>query len=144
MRTLFSQSVKRTCIEPERPDYVDATLLAVALQALQAGTALPDLESFPPIVVKALTALADSLQKHNETLLIQAVEQSQQASNAMAATAHITAEVKTARIQAQHMSDAVTELNQSVTQISDTARAGPLNIKGAPDYGRVAVMNGLV
>lgn len=138
MQMLFSKSVK----QKDKPGVVvpdvNTTVILAALDAARDGKDLPDLADLPDDVAQALKALGDDLRHRNTLLLSQAVAQSQQASNAMAATAHITGEVRTARTQADLMMSAVATLNLSVTRVSDTART----VAGAMDTSRSAMRDG--
>lgn len=138
MRSIFAQPAKAVIAAPESVERHDLALVLEALSALRAGSELPQLNTLPKDVAEALASLSGDIRQRNETLLQQAVEQSQQASNAMAATAQITGEVKTARQQAQQMSEAVSALNAFVARVSETAQT----VAASMDQSRDAMREG--
>lgn len=98
----------------------DKELLSV-IAALRDCHPVGDLETFPAEVAAAIHELQAVLCGNNETTLRQTVEYSVQASNAMAATARITGEIRETDQRANAMAAGVDELTATIDEISGTA-----------------------
>ena len=111
----------------------DLPLLAVvaALRGLEAHARLEGLDALPADLAAALKSLAAALGRQDETQLRQTVDYSVQASEAMAATARITGEIRDTDQQARMMSAGVDELTASIEQISHTANEAATSMEVA-------------
>ena len=107
----------QTCTEPA----IDARALLSALAALLSRKPAPELNQLPPEVMAAFRAAYATLSAADEQSLRQTVEFSINASEAMAATARITGEVRDTDGKAQTIAASVKQLNASIDQISTTA-----------------------
>ncbi len=103
---------------PEQPDYEVA--LMECLTHIAAGRK-PNVAHVPPRLAPLLTTLADTIMRRDEETLSRTVGFSIQASEAMAATAKITDEVRTVSTGAQTMAAGVEQMTASISQIADNA-----------------------
>jgi methyl-accepting chemotaxis protein len=109
--------------KPDKPDpdtHVDVASVVEALKAISVGQ-LPDMNTFPQLMVEALQAAHDACASRDRQDLARTVNYSMQASSAMAAVARITGEVRETDTRAQSMATAIEELTASIEQISVSA-----------------------
>ncbi len=104
-------------------------LLAEVLSDLAEGQMREDLDGLAPDVAQAVRELARRIGARDERSLSQTVEFSIQASEAMAATARITGEIRETDLRAQNMAAAVEELTASIDQIAETAKSAALSME---------------
>ncbi len=119
-------------------------LLVDVLNGLANGCARDDLEGLSPAVLAAVRDLARRTCLRDEENLSQTVDFSIQASEAMAATARITGEVRETDLRAQSMAAAVEELTASIDQIADTAKSAASSMEAVSDgmkHGTEATRN---
>ncbi len=120
---LFSGRSKavETKREEAPPPGVDPMALVTVLAAIAGRRGLPDLSAFPPIVGETLRTLDATLAGRDESMLANAVAYSMNASEAMAASAYITGEVRESATRAETMAAGVEEMTASIRQIAATA-----------------------
>ncbi|NBN63581.1 methyl-accepting chemotaxis protein [Pannonibacter tanglangensis] len=111
----------------------DLSVVAIvsALRALEARAPLSGIEALPADIAVALTSLAATLARQDETQLGQTVDFSVQASEAMAATARITGKIRATDRQASVMAASVDEMTASIEQISHTANEAATSMEVA-------------
>ena len=119
---LFSsrRTIEDRSIAP-KPVEFDQIGLVAALAAVAGRRALPDMGSLPAMVAETVRALDAALAARDTSMLANAVGYSMKASEAMAASARITGEVRDAAHQAESMAAGVEELTASIGQIASTA-----------------------
>jgi methyl-accepting chemotaxis protein len=100
---------------------LDVTRLTAALAAVAAREALPDLDGVPAMVREAVLALDAVIGGRDVEALDAAVGFSMKSSMAMAASAHITGEIRHAAARGQGMAAGVEELTASIRQIASAA-----------------------
>ncbi len=105
---------------PEAPAF-DVMALVTSLAAVAARREVPLGNGLPPMVIEAIRSIDQVLATRDRSMLESAVSSSMRASEAMAATAHITGEVRESSAQAQIMAAGVEELTASIRQIAATA-----------------------
>ncbi|MEZ5786326.1 MAG: methyl-accepting chemotaxis protein [Xanthobacteraceae bacterium] len=123
--------------ETESPAVDHARLLA-ALSALMSRQAKLDLDGLSPDIANALRSARAALAETDERSLRQTVDFSIQASEAMAATARITGEIRDTDGKAQGIASGVEELTASISQISTTAN----NVASSMDTSKEAMCAG--
>ena len=107
--------------EPQAPAF-DVMALVAALAAVAGRRELPN-NGLPPIVVESLRSLDAALAARDRTMLETAVASSMKASDAMAATARITGEVRESATRSEAMAAGVEELTASIREIAANAEA---------------------
>ncbi|PTW61730.1 methyl-accepting chemotaxis sensory transducer [Breoghania corrubedonensis] len=101
----------------------EAAALRSALAALANGHRVDNADALPTGIAGPVEDLARAIARRDEQILAQTVQYSIQASEAMAATARITGEIRETDIRAQSMAAAVEELTASIDQIASTAKS---------------------
>ncbi len=107
--------------EDTGPAQSDLGRLAALIDALIARSRNLDTAAIPPEVAEALQRAHAALSDSDQRNLRQTVEFSIQASEAMAATARITGEVRDTDGKAQTIAAAVEQLTSSIDQIAETS-----------------------
>ncbi len=135
----FSSRAKVTTppSEAEAPAF-DVMMLVAALAAV-AGRRESSFGGLPPIVVESLRSLDAALGSRDSSALETAVATSMKASEAMAATARITGEVRDSAVRSEAMAAGVEELTASIHQIAANAEAA----SGAMDQAARAAVEGV-
>jgi len=115
-----------TVVTTRQPEWVDE--LAIALERMADGEslALPDV---PAELAAPLVRLIGAIERRDQDELGRAVNFSMQASDAMAAAARVTGDVREVNGQGQAMSAAIEELNASIQQISSFAGQAAMNLE---------------
>jgi methyl-accepting chemotaxis protein len=108
--------------EPVSSLTIDLPRLLTALATLTARDGHIDLDGLPPELANALRSADAALAALDTHSLRQTVDYSMQASEAMAATARITGEIRDTDAKAQTIAAAVEELTASIDQIAATAK----------------------
>lgn len=119
--TASAQSAPTSQAPSQPSDWTDA--LAAAIARIRTG-ASPDLSGLPPKAASALAELHDELKDRNAAELERTVNASIQNSNAMAAVARATGEVRKMDTHVSGMSAAVEELDFSIHSITKLANSG--------------------
>jgi methyl-accepting chemotaxis protein len=122
---LFSPKVKSqpagsTAAAPAA-DRLDVMVVVSALAAIVGRRALPDVSGLPPVLVETMRSLDAALGSRDQAMLSNAVSYSMNASEAMAAAAFITGEVRDSAARAESMAAGVEELTASIHQIAATS-----------------------
>lgn len=112
-------------------DALPVAEVVAALGAIANSEDLGTLEGLPPLLAESLRNLRVALAGRDEQILSQTVEYSMQASQAMAATARITGEIRETDARAQGMAAGVEELTASIDQIASTAREAAESMEAA-------------
>ena len=112
--------VAATPAAPEAPAF-DVMALVTAIAAVTGRREFPQHSGLPPIVVESLRSLDAALAARDGSMLEAAVASSMKASDAMAATARITGEVRESATRAEAMAAGVEELTASIHQIAASA-----------------------
>jgi methyl-accepting chemotaxis protein len=123
--------------EEHSPSVDNSRLLAV-LAALMARHPELDLDGLAPDIADALRSARAAIAATDERSLRQTVDFSIQASEAMAATARITGEIRDTDGKAQRIASGVEELTASISQISSTAN----NVATSMDTAKEAMSAG--
>ncbi|MEI2383916.1 methyl-accepting chemotaxis protein [Breoghania sp. JC706] len=100
----------------------ETAALSSALAALAEGREPEAADALPDTIAAAVRGLKRAIALRDEQILEQTVQYSIQASEAMAATARITGEIRETDNRAQSMAAAVEELTASIDQIASTAQ----------------------
>ncbi len=118
-----SRSGAATAVPPTSANVValDPIRLVGLLAAVVGRRGLPEVQELPAIVNEALRSVDAALAARDRALLEGAAASSMNASNAMAATARITGEVRESAGRAEAMSAGVEELTASIRHIAATA-----------------------
>jgi len=124
--------------EPEAPAF-DVMSLVAGLAAVAGRRPLPTNAGLPPMVMESLRSLDAALGARDRSMLENAVATSMNASEAMAATARITGEVRESALRAEAMAAGVEELTASIHQIAASADA----VSAAMDLAARATVDGV-
>ena len=108
--------------EVRAPEF-DPMALVGLLTAVVGRRELPSVEGLPPILVETIRSLDAAIAARDSAMLESAVGFSMKASEAMAATARITGEVRDSATRSGTMAAGVEELTASIRQIATTAEA---------------------
>jgi methyl-accepting chemotaxis protein len=111
--------VAATPVAPEAPAF-DVMALVTAIAAVTGRREFPQHSGLPPIVVESLRSLDAALAARDGSMLESAVASSMKASDAMAATARITGEVRESAVRAEAMAAGVEELTASIQDRKST------------------------
>lgn len=114
----------------------DAKAFCKVLAQLEQGKAVEIAANVPAEYRKTVASLARALQSRDEADLARTVRFSMQASDAMAAVAKITGNVRTMSEHSGAMSAAIEELNASIGQISETATSSSAEMEQAAGTAR--------
>lgn len=123
-------------IEPAPVETRDAGAFCKILDQLAKGQAVEVAANVPAEYRDAVQLLATALQDRDGADLGRTVKFSMQASDAMAAVAKITGNVRSVSEHAGTMSAAIEELNASIGQISETATASSAEMEQAAGTAR--------
>lgn len=104
--------------------------LKMALDAIENGEKL-NLDNLPSDIAEPIEHLATAIEGRNEQALTRAVSLSLGASNSMAAVALITGDVREIESNSNSMAAAIEQLDASIGQISDTAKASSEKMQDA-------------
>ena len=118
----YSENIVELSVESEINSAHIAAQLKMALDAIEKGEAL-NLDDLPDDIAAPIAHLATAIKGRNENALTRAVALSVGASNSMAAVALITGDVREIESNSNSMAAAIEELDASIGQISDTAKA---------------------
>ncbi|MCE1237966.1 MAG: methyl-accepting chemotaxis protein [Hyphomicrobiales bacterium] len=99
----------------------DPLPIVAALAAVAGRRGLPDMAALPPILAETIRTLDAAFASRDRTMLANAVAYSMNASEAMAAAAHITGEVRESAVRAEAMAAGIEEMTASIRQIAATA-----------------------
>ena len=124
--------------EPVTPAF-DTMALVAALAAVAGRRDLPVAGVPGPIVTEALRSVDVALASRDRSMLETAVASSMKASEAMAATARITGEVRDGAHRAEAMAAGVEELNASIRRIDGSAEM----VSGAMDQAARSTAEGV-
>jgi methyl-accepting chemotaxis protein len=124
----------RDFVEPA----IDGRCLLAALRALMARESVVPVDGLPVEAAEAFRAADAALATADEQRLRQTVEFSMHASDAMAATARITGEIRSTDEKAQRTAAGVEELTASIDQIARTANG----VAGSMDTANGAMSAG--
>ena len=118
----YSENIVELSVESKIDSAHIAAQLKMALDAIEKGEAL-NLDDLPDDIAAPIAHLATAIKGRNENALTRAVALSVGASNSMAAVALITGDVREIESNSNSMAAAIEELDASIGQISDTAKA---------------------
>lgn len=125
-------------IQPVETSSADKSRLLSALAALVTRRADLGLDGLSPEIAENFRSARATFAATDETSLRQTVDFSIQASEAMAATARITGEIRDTDGKAQRIASGVEELTASISQISSTAN----NVAMSMDTAKAAMSAG--
>ncbi|TBW33516.1 chemotaxis protein [Siculibacillus lacustris] len=123
----------------DRADTLRTTEVVTVLAAVAARRPLPDLSSLPPMFAETIRALDAALGERDRSSLEAAVAYSMKASEAMAASARITGEVRETAARAGTMAAGTEELTATIRQIT----AGSDEVARAMDTANRAMTGGV-
>lgn len=100
---------------------LDVMTIVSALAAIAARRPLPDVSGLPAVLTETINSLDAALGTRDQAMLSNAVSYSMNASEATAAAAFITGEVRDSAGRAETMAASVEELTASIRQIATTS-----------------------
>ena len=119
---LFARLKERPLEEaPVAATTFDPMPIVAALSAVAGRRDLPDLSGLPPILAETIRTLDLTLGGRDHAMLDNAVSYSMNASEAMAAAAYITGEVRESALRAETMAAGIEEMTASIRQIATAA-----------------------
>ena len=127
-----------TASTPEAPAGDWAEALSQAISDIRSGQT-PDLSALPPQAADALSELHDELKQRNASELERTVSASVQNSNAMAAIARATGEVRKMDTHVSGMSAAVEELDFSIHSITKLANSGAESLSACVEQSQTGL-----
>ncbi|WP_439636924.1 methyl-accepting chemotaxis protein [Oceanicaulis sp.] len=127
-----------TASKPEAPAGDWAEALSQAISDIRSGQT-PDLSALPPQAADALSELHDELKQRNASELERTVSASTQNSNAMAAIARATGEVRKMDTHVSGMSAAVEELDFSIHSITKLANSGAESLSACVEQSQTGL-----
>jgi methyl-accepting chemotaxis protein len=113
-----SRTEPNVTVAPTSSD-VRITETVALLAAIAARRPLPDLADLPPILAEAARALDAAMAARDKALLESTVSFSMKASEAMAASARITGEIRDTSRRAETMAAGTEEMSASIQEITD-------------------------
>ena len=131
-----AQSVSAPAAASHSSDWTDA--LAVAVADIKSGRQ-PDLSALPPKAQSSLADLCEELRARNAAELERTVNASVQNSNAMAAVARATGEVRKMDTHVSGMSKAVEELDFSIHSITKLANSGAESLSACVEQSQTGL-----
>ena len=126
----YAENIVELSVKKEIDSAHIAAQLKVALDAIEKGETLK-LDDLPSDIAAPIEHLATAIKGRNQRALTRAVDLSVGASNSMAAVALITGDVREIEANSNSMAAAIEQLDASIGQISDTAKASSEKMQNA-------------